>query len=214
MQGTSARVSQALKPAEKLAVPVSVPTKVATKAQVAEADLATAKKRSPWMWVSIGLIILLCLGFLVARNSRLFGRLLAGNNPSANKPPSAATQSQPLPPIQNPQGTAIPLQPTPIGGVVVPPNKLLRMRRNARTITRRLNVQLDLALTYWNFNWQKETYETLGNIIKLAGPDNRDFFVQAGDKFKGQPDGWLPAASMYFQAVRAYALEVEMYPSV
>lgn len=206
MQGTSARVSQALKPAEKLAVPVSVPTKVATKAQVAEADLATAKKRSPWMWVSIGLIILLCLGFLVvARNNRLFGRLLAGNNPSANKPPSVVTQSQPLPPIQNPQGTAIPLQPTPVGGVVVPP-EIADAQKRANDNPQDLNAQLDLALTYWNFNWQKETYETLGNIIKLAGPDNRDFFVQAGDKFKGQPDGWLPAASMYFQAVRAYAL--------
>ena len=206
MQGTSARVSQALKPAEKLAVPVSVPTKVATKAQVAEADLATAKKRSPWMWVSIGLIILLCLGFLVvARNNRLFGRLLAGNNPSANKPPSVVTQSQPLPPIQNPQGTAIPLQPTPVGGVVVPP-EIADAQKRVNDNPQDLNAQLDLALTYWNFNWQKETYETLGNIIKLAGPDNRDFFVQAGDKFKGQRDGWLPAASMYFQAVRAYAL--------
>jgi len=154
------------------------------------------------------LVILLCLGFLgYARNNRLFGRLLGGNNPPANQPPIAVTQPQPLPPIQNPQDTALPPQPivTTVGGVIVPP-EVADAQKRANENPNDLNAQLDLALTYWNVNWQKETYETLGNIIKLAGTGNRDFFVQAGDKFKGQPEGWLPAASMYFQAVKSYAL--------
>jgi tetratricopeptide (TPR) repeat protein len=148
------------------------------------------------------------LGFLgFARNNRLFGRWLAGNNQPANQPPVVVTQPQPLPPIQNPQDTALPPQPivTTVGGVIVPP-EVADAQKRASDNPNDLNAQLDLALAYWNFNWQKETYETLGNIIKLAGMDNRDFFVQAGDKFKGQRDGWLPAASMYFQAVRSYAL--------
>jgi predicted Zn-dependent protease len=89
--------------------------------------------------------------------------------------------------------------------VIVPP-PVADAQKRANENPNDLNAQLDLALAYWNANWQKETYETIGTIIKLSGVDNRDFFVQAGDKFKSQREGWLPAATLYFQAVRSYAL--------
>jgi thioredoxin-like negative regulator of GroEL len=96
--------------------------------------------------------------------------------------------------------------------MIVPPEVAAAQKR-ANENPNDLDVQLDLALTYWKANWQKETYETIGIIIKLAGIDNRDFFMQAGDKFKSQNDGWLPAAAMYFQAVRAYSLSSTGVPN-
>jgi len=203
MQGTMVRLSQAIEPVEKPASSTAGPTKMAVKAEVAEAGSESKKKRSPWMWVSAGLVIVLCLGFLgFARNNRLFGRLLAGSRPSASETLIAVTQ--PPPPLQN---TPLPQQPlaTTVGGLIVPP-RVFDAQNRANENPNDLNAQLDLALAYWSVNWNKETFETLGNIIRLAGMDNRDFFVQAGDKFKGQHEGWLPAASLYFQAVRSYAL--------
>jgi hypothetical protein len=225
MQGTFVRLSQALKPvAPRMPVSesptkaaVSLPSTVVTaepkvsaakKTVVGEAVSNPDKMRSTsiWLWVSAGLVIILCLGFLaVARNNRLFARLLGG----ANKTPIAATQQVQVPPeLQQPQNTPQP-QPQPvvttIGGVIVPP-PILDAQKRVKDNPNDLTAHLDLALAYWNAGWQKETYETITVIIKLAGIDNRDYFIRAGDKFKSQPEGWLPAASLYFQAVRSYAL--------
>jgi serine/threonine protein kinase len=227
MQGTFVRLSQALKPAIAKTPPSTEPTKLSEPAQQpvthsaelkithtpqamsASVTLGSAtpgKKRSTWMWVSAGLVILLCLGFLgFARSNRLFARFLT--NRGENKTPATATQSQPL--IDLPRGTAQPTSPPPlsttVGGVLVPP-QIADAQKRANDHPNDLNAQLDLALTYWNASWQKETYETIGNVIKLAGMDNRDFFMQAGDKFKSQNEGWLPAAALYFQAFRSYGL--------
>src|SRR4030095_16098745 len=75
MQGTFIRVSQALRPVEKTNMPAQAIAQVSTTstsgpAQVTEAGLdaalsrveASKKNRSPWLWVGIGLVILLCLG--------------------------------------------------------------------------------------------------------------------------------------------------------
>ena len=227
MKGTFVRLSQALKPAAARIPTSEAPTKAAaapmpatsatvepkaaeaTKAVATEAVPGPKKKRSAWVWVGAVLVILLCLGF--ARNNRLFARLLGDG---INKTPVAATQVQPQP--QQPQNTLLPPQQQPIattvGGVIVPPEVAAAQKRASEN-PNDLDVQLDLALTYWKVNWQKETYETIGNIIKLAGIDNRDFFMKAGDKFKSQNDGWLPAAAMYFQAVRAYSLSSTGVPN-
>jgi hypothetical protein len=63
-------------------------------------------------------------------------------------------------------------------------------------------TQLDLAIAYWNANLLKPSYDTLVKIPPLVRPEDREFFVQAGNRFRGQPDGWLPAASLYFLAMR------------
>jgi len=66
------------------------------------------------------------------------------------------------------------------------------------------NAQLDLALAFWNANLPRQTYETLAKVFSIVDPHDRDFFMQAGDKFKSQRDGWLPASAMYFQAARSF----------
>jgi len=204
MQGTFIRVSQALKPVEKSA---ESPLPVAATVDATSAVREISKRRSPWMWVGVGLVILLCLGMVwFVRSNRVIGRLLANSRTQATEtraaPMPAPSATQPAPAALLP-----PQQPlaTKVGGVIVPP-EILDVQKRANDHPNDLNAQLDLALMYWNAKWQKETYDTLGNLIKLAGMDNRDFFVQAGDKFKGQNEGWLPAAILYFQAVRSYTL--------
>jgi len=227
MQGTFVRLSQALKPAAitkptpspepaKIAAPMPAtagpqvtPIAGTTKTVTTGAASESVKKRSAsaWMWVSTGLVIILCLGVLgFARNNRLFARLLTGGG--ANKIIATATQSSPPTPTAQPQNTDQPPPPplsTTVGGVLVPP-QVADAQKRAIDYPDDLNAQLDLALTYWSANWQKETFETIGNVIRLAGMDNRDFFMQAGDKFKSQNEGWLPAAALYFQAFRSYGL--------
>ena len=212
MQGTFIRVSQALKPIEKNAEPAphvvtAVPNRMAAMVDAPSVVQETSKRSSPWMWVSAGLVVLLCLGMVwFVRSNRVIGRLLANSRIQATE-----TQAAPTPAPSSTQHPTAPLPPpqqplvTTVGGVIVPP-EIVEAQKRANDHPNDLSSQLDLALTYWNANWQKETYDTLGNIIKIAGMDNRDFFVQAGDKFKGQNEGWLPGAVLYFQAVRSYAL--------
>jgi serine/threonine protein kinase len=204
MQGTFIRVSQALRPVEKSA---ESPFPAAAIVNATSTVQETSRRQSPWIWISAGLVILLCLGMVwFVRSNRVIGRLLANS-----RAPATETQSAPTPAPSSTRPTAAPLPPpqqplvTTVGGVIVPP-EIVDAQKRANDHPNDLNAQLDLALTYWNAKWQKETYDTLGNVIKLAGMDNRDFFVQAGDKFKGQNEGWLPAAVLYFQAVRSYAL--------
>lgn len=221
MRGTEARVSHAMKaveippPTEKITVVngvPAVPTRVAEKPQEAAASSGSAKKRSPWMWVSAGLLVIVCLGGLVyARNNRLFIRFFQNRqNPPVTAPtqplpiqptPQAQLQPTQLPPQNNqPQPLA-----TTVGGVIMPP-EVAEMVKRAGEKPEDINLQLELALAYWNAGWNKEAYETIGNIIRLSGVGNTEFFMQAGDKFKAQKDGWLPASAFYFQAVRAFQL--------
>jgi hypothetical protein len=126
MQGTFIRLSQALKPAiektppseasTKLAAPAQAPATTVepqdapassmTKVVATEAASSPKKKRSAsaWLWVSAGLVILLCLGFIgYARNNRLFAKFLArsGNPPATQvaqppQPQESAPEKNPL----------------------------------------------------------------------------------------------------------------------
>src|SRR6185503_5954996 len=74
MQGTFIRVSQALPAVEKkelpaqpavgAAAPATEPKQNGTPARVAEAGSGPQRQRSPWMWVSAGLGLMLCLVML------------------------------------------------------------------------------------------------------------------------------------------------------
>jgi len=180
----------------------SEPTKMAAKAEVAVPVPEVKKKRSPVIWISAGVVIILCLAFVVyARSNRLFGRLVAGSNPP--KATATVVSSSPTPRPVEPQPVA---SPTSDPGQPELPPEVLEAQRRANENPNDLDLQLDLALAYWNANKAALTYETLAKIIQLAGPDNEPFYTKAGDKFATQEQGWLPAAAMYFQAVKTYGL--------
>jgi tRNA A-37 threonylcarbamoyl transferase component Bud32/tetratricopeptide (TPR) repeat protein len=179
------------------------PTKVAAKADAVVAAQEPKRKRSIWLLASLGLVFLMCLGLLAfARSNRLFASLRGTPNASTNAP-IVSQPTQIVPPIE----TVVPSVAPPTEQNLPP--QLLEAQQRASENSNDPRAQLDLALAYWDFKMQREAYETLVRMIKLAGKDNEALYMEAGDEFVGR-DGWLPAASMYFQAVKAYGLGQEV----
>ena len=179
----------------------SVPTKVAEVKEMpveTEADPTSKKKRSPWMWVSIGLTAVLCVGVLaIGRNNRLFSRLLAQPNPPISGP------------IDNPPPDAPAIQPQEFGGEQ---NELIEeLHFAAEENPDDPFIRLELALTYWEMDRPRETYETVPDIVRAADPDDVDFFWNAGDEFLFL-EAWIPASAMYFQVLRIHREIGEMPP--
>ena len=201
MQGTFIKIAQAVKPPEQVAAGAE-PTRMAAKAERTVAAREPGKRRSSfaWLWISAGLVVVLCFGFLAfARANRLFASLIAPSRVSTNSPTVVHPTSTPhlaetpLPPKNTPAGQAL-------------PPEVLEAERRAAENPKDPNAQLDLALVYWNAGMPRATYETLANLIRLVGPDNEPFYVQAGEKFASR-EGWLPAAALYFQAVKTYRVD-------
>ncbi len=181
----------------------SEPTKMTAKAEIAVPAPEVKKKRSPVMWISAGLVIVLCVAFFVyARSNHLFAKLINASNP----PKATATVVSVLP-------TPKPVEPQPLPSPTPAPPKepdlpptVLEARQRANDNPNDLDLQLDLALAYWTANRPALAYETLAKTIQMAGPNNEPFYTRAGEKFLSI-QGWLPAAAMYFQAVKSYGLD-------
>jgi serine/threonine protein kinase len=183
----------------------SEPTKMAAKTDIAVPAPEAKKKRSPLIWISAGLAVVLCLSFLVvARNNRLFARLIgAANPPKATS--TVAVESSPTPKPPEPQQPLSQLTFTPTPGEDLPPT-VLEARQKANDNPSDPNLQLDLAIAYMHANKPALAYETLAKTIQIAGPNNEAFYRSAGDKLVSQEQAFLPAAAMYFQAVKTYGL--------
>jgi serine/threonine-protein kinase len=204
MQGTSLTIARQAVSADKTGEKAGDPTKMAAKADVTAPAPEAKKKRSPLVWVGAVLFLVLCVGALfVARQNRLFARLLSqGGQPTAAhtaavvQPTLAGTL--PVPPSPQPSQPQ-PAQPTPQPEVFAAQQRVKQNPDN-------LEAQLDLALAFWTADMPGAAYDTLSTLIRLAGPDNEAFYIQAGDSF-GEIEGWLPAAAMYFQARKKYGLD-------
>jgi len=214
MQGTFIRISQPVTPPAKV-VPIPEPIKtlvdVATEsskiaAKVGQTATSPESSRKPstsaWLWVGAGLVLVLCMGsFMFARNNRLFARFIGASRAPTNTPVIFALSTS----VPNPANT-------PSTGPVIPPAEVLEAQRRANENPEDPNTQLDLAFAFWNANMPGATYETLGQVVRLAGPENEAFYMQAGDMFASQ-EGWLPAAFMYFQVVRMRSQTSEGVPA-
>lgn len=193
MQGTFVRLSQALKPAaiKPLQNAAPLPSTVATaepkvpaaiKAVATKATPNQNKKRSTsvWVWISAGLVIILCIAVIfVMRSSRLIASRRVKNNspvatvtlfPTVNLPPPAATNpitNTPLPP---------PTQPTQNGGDA--------------------DTHLNLALNAWHDHDLKLSMDEVQQAVSLR-PDQIDFLTEAGTQ--------LFDAGQYIGAAYVYA---------
>src|ERR1700752_4619405 len=212
MQGTFIKISQPLKPLETVApkaelikaVADSGSTKMVVNAEPTEASSQPGEKRSTsaWLWVGAALIIVLCIGtFMFARNNRLFARFIAASRAPTNTAESFSLSTS----VPNPPPSA------PSTGQQLPPPEVMEAQRRANDKPNDPNAQLDLAFAFWNANMPGATYEALGKVVRLAGPANEPFYMQAGDKF-ATDEGWLPAAFMYFQVVQLRAQTSEGVP--
>jgi len=209
-----ASMDDAASPQEEPTKVASAPTRVAgieKKPEQIESVPEPKKKRSPWMWVSIGLAVVLCLGFLAfARNNRLFARLNSGrpevsspipeNNTVPNDPDAANVPNEPPAGPNNPQQQP----PPPVEGDVPP--ALAEAEAFAREHPDDLDARLNLALAYWDADMPMQTFDQLKVLMDQAGPDNKDFYIHAGSQFASH-DAWVAAGATYFQAVRSFQRE-------
>lgn len=214
MQGTLITIAKpvAPSPADKTRMkPTAEPTKMAAKVGVAEPAVRVEKpalsrveaKRSPFIWVGVALLIVVCVGgLLVARQNRLFMRLL---NPPVVNPPLAATVTVNQPTLENSTSTPAPPKPLPSQQANLSPEVIAAQQR-VKDDPNNPQARLDLALVLWTADMPGASYDTLAELIKLAGADNEAFYIQAGDKFV-TIEGWLPAAALYFQARKTYGLD-------
>lgn len=165
-----------------------------------------AKKRSPWVWVGAGLILLCCLGFTVSairnRLSVPFLRNLREGSDLATLQPAVMPQPTDDISLIFTQGPEDQLPP-----------EVLAARDVAKSNPKDPGAQFELALVYWVSDMPNETYQTLDRLIQLVGPDDATFYMRTGDKFLGM-QAWPPAAIMYFQAVQIHATNGNVPPNV
>ena len=172
--------------------PVPAPPAIAAVEEMAQETMATQKsekKRSPWMWVSITLILILVLGgFLVLRNRN--NRLAARQQPdaSAQQQPGGLSPDEPNPPADAPSPQDLPPQ-------------VAEAQRIVEEHPDDPEARLNLALVMWEANMRQQTAEVIPQIFDMVEPGNVDFYMHAGDEFAAR-EGWIPSAAMFFQAYR------------
>lgn len=157
------------------------------------------KQRSPWPLLATGLLGVLCLTFvLLAFRS---GRLRALQSTTAPSLPPPTSQPATHPAVSpSAQPTAAQITPT----VAVDPlvqAALDKVQQNPIDA----QANLELALAYWDTGQPRKALETLGHAADLAGPNNTNFFLDAGDQFR-ERESWIAAAAMYLRAIKTYGL--------
>jgi len=149
-------------------------------------------KRSPWLWASVGLVVILCfvLGLVILRN-RLSGNLSQGNANSPTLTPFVDV------PTSAPFGQEPPRVSSPIPGEQMTPEieKAMALVENNPGDS---NAHLGLALAYWDAGMEVPCYEALTQAANLAGPNNKDFYLNAAGEFKTR-EAWIPTAGMYMR---------------
>lgn len=153
-----------------------------------------SKKYSPWMWVGIGLAILLCLAVMgLAIRNRLNRPIMpipAATQPSASQPPPGVLSSQP------PDNASNRGQPASAGQNDSP--ELTAARELAAKNPNDPDARLALAMELWDARQIVPAMEELTKSADLAGPNKRDFFARAADQFM-QREAWVPAANLYLR---------------
>jgi tRNA A-37 threonylcarbamoyl transferase component Bud32 len=158
--------------------------------------LPPVKKRSSWMWVSIGLVILLCLAVigLAVRN-----RLTRTTEPISESPTPPVVQptlGEPLPEPDNGVTSPEAQQPLPSPQDASPELSVAMelVAKNPNDPDARLN----LALALWDSREVRRAVDELNQAITLAGPENKDFLQKAAEKFV-ERQAWAPAAGLYIR---------------
>ncbi len=189
MQGTAIT----MRPAQLKAAGPSAKT-VAAKSPV-------KKRTSPWPFIAGGILLVIgCLFILfVLRSDRLLKNLASATATALVQVQPPVTQiAATASPLPNGTGTASAAPTT--AGTQVPAiaTALAQFNQNSNDP----NSALDLSLAYWDAGQIRQSAETLSTAANLAGTTNTQFFSNAGDQFK-QRQAWLPAAAMYFRAIKS-----------
>ena len=177
MQGTSIT----MKPRTLRSAPGTTPAVEPAAATVA-AQKVPAKKRSPWMYVGAGVVLILCVAagaFALRRRGFITPPVtpptqIAGNNPVVLASPES---TRPLPPA------------------------VLQAQGKVRQNPDDPGAYLELSLAFWDAGQARSAYEELAQAVTLAGENNADFFLNAANEFYNR-EAWIAAGSMYLRVVR------------
>jgi serine/threonine protein kinase len=169
------------------------------------------KKRTPWMWVSAGVIISLCfcIGLFALRNSTTQGAFSISDDATLTPfidPPTltpfvdpSSQNATPLPPPgqgQPPSNFATP--------TLIPPEQLTPEIQAAyeqvRTNPGDPNAHLQLSLAFWDAGMELPAAEEYGQASNLAGPANQDFYLKAAQDYQSR-SAWHFAAGMYLRVM-------------
>jgi hypothetical protein len=151
-----------------------------------------ASKRSPWVWMGVGLAAILCCGV------GLF--TFRANILSLMAQPTAVVNS-PVPELDVPPNTELP----PMALSNEPP-QVIAAREEVAKNPGDPNAHLQLSLALWDVERRDGAMETLAQAANLAGPTNENFFLSAAQAFKDR-EAWVPAAGMYMRLTAIYREE-------
>ncbi|MBL8062435.1 MAG: protein kinase [Anaerolineales bacterium] len=173
------------------------------------------QKRTPWMWVGVGLVTILCFGFglLALRNTlTIFSQSVENTStPAAQLPPNAQLPP-PAPGTLPPNGQLLPPpsgnnNPTP---TVIPPDQMSAEVAAAYELVTKSpgdpNAHLQLSLAFWDAGLEQASIEELGQASNLAGPDSKDFYLTAAQEYAAR-EAWILAARMYINLGPIYRIE-------
>jgi hypothetical protein len=224
MQGTAIVMRSATLKSEKAdakSQSAAPPTPAVETATVASPG---AKKRSPWMWVGIGaLVLIFCIAaFITLRRNR-------ANQPADNPPFAPATQ--PAPPVQliPPTQVFLPTQPPPPtfdqfpgpgggppnggpgngpgGGPPPPPQNASPEVKAAKDLVtkkpRNPDAHLRLSLALWDTHETRPAMDELMRAMELADQNKPDFFIHAAEEYKKR-EAWVPAVAAYLRLFPIY----------
>ncbi len=149
---------------------------------------APLKPRTGWMWMGVGIIVLLGLAIAgLAINKRL-------------TPPQATptlVSTAPLPATPN-----VPLPPLAKGSSPEISAAMDLVAQNPNDP----NAHLTLSLALFDAQEIRAASEELVQAANLAGPNNKEFLLHAAQQLK-ERNIWVPSAGMYLRLMQAYRNE-------
>ncbi|MBN8580615.1 MAG: serine/threonine protein kinase [Anaerolineae bacterium] len=209
MRGTTITVGSAV------SAPAVVPAKNQARSEKSAREpnplKSQKKKRSPWMWVSVGVIVSLCfcITLFAIRNSANQGAVGLPDEatltpfidpstltPFVDSPPQDAT---PLPPPGQGQPPSNLATPTMIPPEVLTP-EIQAAYEQVRNNPGDPNAHLQLSLAFWDAGLEQPAAEEYGQATNLAGPGNQEFYLKAAQDYKTR-SAWHFAAGMYLRVM-------------
>jgi tRNA A-37 threonylcarbamoyl transferase component Bud32 len=158
------------------------------------------KKRFPWMWVGVGVVVLFCclVAFLAIRNNR-------ATLPAS---PTMAATATFAPTTQAPPATQIPKLGVP-GGKLPPPtiqNVSPELAAAMDLVAKNPSdpdAHLNLSLALWDAKDARMAFEETRQAATLADQNAPGFFTKAGNEYH-QREAWVLASVMYAHLVPIY----------
>jgi serine/threonine protein kinase len=217
MQGTAIVMRSATVKHEKQQQTVSQsPAPVADNIKSDKTPEPIKKKRSPWMWVGIGALVLCCCIAAVAviRNNR---RVRPQSPPPVDAPTLAPVIQSPPPilatelPPPTPFPTPFDQPPGPggnLGGGPPPTNsndspEVQAARDAVIKDPNNPDAHLQLSLALLDVQETRPAMDEMMQAASLADPKDEKFFINAAEEYKKR-DAWGSAAAMYMRLIPAY----------